>query len=116
MQINSLPSVLDVSPLSRNIRSDEGAALPIPGTGDSALTGASGAGKSFGQILQNAISEVNEAQLRSGEMVARYAAGDKVDVHQVMIASQEAGIALSLATQVRNKLVDAYQELMRTTV
>ena len=77
---------------------------------------AEGANPSFGQFLQNAISEVNQAQLHSADLTTRFAAGEPLDVHQVMIASQEASVALNLAVQVRNKLTDAYQEIMRTNV
>ena len=49
-------------------------------------------------------------------MTARFAAGEPLDVHQVMIASQEASVALNLALQVRNKLVDAYTEIMHVNV
>ena len=73
-------------------------------------------GKSFGQFLSDAIGEVNDAQLKAGGMAAKLAAGDKVDVHQVMIAAQEANVSLNLALQVRNKLVDAYQEIMHVTM
>lgn len=73
-------------------------------------------GPTFGQMLQNAIGGVNEAQLRAGDLSTRFAAGEPLDVHQVMIAAQEASVALNLAIQVRNKLVDGYQELMRVNV
>jgi flagellar hook-basal body complex protein FliE len=66
--------------------------------------------------LQDAISDVNKAQVHAGDMTARFAAGEPIDVHQVMIASQEAGVALNLALQVRNKAVEAYQELMRVNL
>ena len=73
-------------------------------------------GKSFGAMLSNAIAEVNQAQVHAGDMTARFAAGEPLDVHQVMIASQEASVALNLALQVRNKLVDAYTEIMHVNV
>ncbi len=94
--------------------------LPMQGLKPSAgLTGSEapeGATPTFGQFLQNALSEVNQAQLHAGDMTARFAAGEPLDVHQVMIASQEASVALNLALQVRNKLTDAYQEIMRTNM
>ena len=62
------------------------------------------------------IGEVNQAQLHAGDLSSRFAAGEPIDVHQVMIAAQEASVALNLAIQVRNKLVDGYQELMRVSV
>ena len=88
-----------------------GAGAEMPGAEKS-----EGAGPTFGQFLQNAISDVNQSQLKSADMTSRFAAGEPLDVHQVMIASQEASVALNLALQVRNKLTDAYQEIMRTNV
>ncbi len=73
-------------------------------------------GPTFGEVLEHAISGVNQAQLHAGDLSARFAAGEPLDVHQVMIAAQEASVALNLAIQVRNKLVDGYQELMRVNV
>ena len=72
--------------------------------------------KSFSQTLTDAIAGVNDAQLKSLDMTARFAAGEPMDIHQVMIASQEANVALNLALQVRNKLVDAYTEIMHVSV
>ncbi len=71
---------------------------------------------SFGQSLMNALGEVNSAQTHASEISTRFAAGEGIDVHEVMIASQEAGVMLSLATQVRNKVVDGFQEIMRTNI
>jgi flagellar hook-basal body complex protein FliE len=73
-------------------------------------------GPTFGQYLENAIGEVNKAQVHAADLSTRFAAGEPLDVHQVMIAAQEASVALNLAIQVRNKLVDGYQELMRVNV
>ncbi len=75
-----------------------------------------GEATTFGKMLTNAIAEVNQAQLHAGDMTARFAAGEPLDVHQVMIASQEAGVALNLAMQVRNKIVDGYTEIMHVNV
>lgn len=97
-----------------SVRGAEGAAFP-PLTPDTTAP-AGETGKSFGQFLQDAISEVNAAQVHAGDMTARFAAGEPMDVHQVMIASQEASVALNMALQVRNKVVDAYQELMRVNL
>jgi flagellar hook-basal body complex protein FliE len=107
MQINSL------SPI-QPLRSGEGAAIPMPTT--DALPGEQTTNKTFGQFLTDAIAEVNNAQLHAGDMTTRFAAGEPLDVHQVMVASQEAGVMLDLALQVRNKLVEAYQEILRVNV
>ena len=71
---------------------------------------------SFGKVLEGALDQVNSAQQKSAELTEQFAAGAPVDVHKVMIAAQEASVALSLALQVRNKVVDAYQEVMRISV
>ncbi len=73
-------------------------------------------GKSFGQVLSDSLAEVNKSQMHAADMNTRFAAGEKMDVHDVMIASQEAGVMLSLAVQVRNKVVDGFQEVMRTSM
>ena len=72
--------------------------------------------KTFGQALMGALADVNAAQSRAGDLNTRFAAGEAVDVHEVMVASQEAGVMLNLALQVRNKVVEGYQEIMRTNV
>ena len=107
--------------------SDAGSAHVLkPGYGAEAVMGAAetaapdvtgqAATKSFGKMLTDAIAEVNQAQLHAGDMTARFAAGEALDVHQVMIASQEASVSLNLAMQVRNKLTDAYSEIMHVNV
>jgi flagellar hook-basal body complex protein FliE len=78
--------------------------------------GTEATGKTFGQLLQDAIGEVNQAQTKAGELTQRFAAGEAVDIHQVEIAGQEANVMLNLTMQVRNKLVDAYTEIMHTSV
>ncbi len=71
---------------------------------------------SFGQILGEAISSLSEKETTANNAIARLAAGDDVELHQVMMATQEADIALRLALQVRNKVVEAYQDIMRMQV
>jgi flagellar hook-basal body complex protein FliE len=90
------------------IPNEQGAALPIPG--------AQSGEKSFGQFLTDAIGDVNALQQNAGQMVQKFAAGGQMDVHQVMIALEQASTAMALTVQVRNKLVEAYQEIMRTQV
>ena len=112
MQIGSIdPIRSSLPPMMDGIKSNEGAALSIPGA-----DGAGVSGPSFGHLLANAISEVNATQVKAGEMTTKFAAGAPLDIHQVMIASQEASVTLNLAMQVRNKVMDAYTELMHVTV
>ena len=72
--------------------------------------------KSFGQYMIDAIKKTNDLQLRSEAMDAALAAGEVEDISQVVIAAQKAEISLQLATQVRNKVLSAAQELMRMQV
>jgi flagellar hook-basal body complex protein FliE len=72
--------------------------------------------QSFGETLGKAVNSVNQAQLGADSAITRLAAGEPVDLHQVMIAMEKADIATQLATEVRNKLIEAYQEIMRMQV
>jgi len=71
---------------------------------------------SFGQMLQGALGQVSALQDRSALMTQAFARGQVSDVHSVMIASEQATMALQLTTQVRNKAIDAYQEIMRISM
>ncbi len=72
--------------------------------------------KSFGELLKNAINEVNRTQNTADGLKTDLALGKNVQLHDVMIASQKASITLNLAMEVRNKAVEAYQEIMRMQI
>jgi flagellar hook-basal body complex protein FliE len=67
---------------------------------------------SFGSTLTRALNEVSDARDRSGDLTQRFAAGENVELHQVMAASEEAGIALDLLIELRNKAVEAYRSVI----
>lgn len=71
---------------------------------------------SFGNILEQQLSAVNDKQVDAENTTNQFVAGDDIDIHQVMLSTEEAKLSLDLAIQVRNKLVDAYQELNRTQI
>lgn len=71
---------------------------------------------SFGNILEQQLSAVNDKQIDAENTTSQFVAGDDTDIHQVMLSTEEAKLSLELAIQVRNKLVDAYQELNRTQI
>lgn len=77
---------------------------------------AAGGDKSFGESLLNALKDVNDAQLKSQETTKKFLIGEIQDIHQVAIASEQAKIMLQLAVEVRNKVVEAYQEIARMQV
>ena len=73
-------------------------------------------GVSFGDVLNQFVSEVNDKQIASGLAVNDLLSGKDIPLHQAMIAMQEAGVAFQLMVEVRNKLLEGYQELMRMQV
>lgn len=71
---------------------------------------------SFSETLQNSLGEVNAVQARAEDLGAAYQRGEVTDVASVMLARQEAGVAFEATLQVRNKLLSAYQDIMRMGV
>jgi flagellar hook-basal body complex protein FliE len=71
---------------------------------------------SFGKILEKMVGEVNDKMQAGAADQAKVLSGESTNLHQAMISMQEASVAFSLMTEVRNKLVDSYQELMRMQV
>ena len=70
----------------------------------------------FRNTLMDAMKEVNGLQMQSAENVTRVTSGENVDLHEVMIASAEAGVAFDLMMEIRNKLLEAYQEVQRMQI
>ena len=94
-------------------RSDVEAALRV---GGSDKIGASSAPK-FGEMFSTAINSVNETQQSSAALATSYQQGDPgISLSQVMVASQKASVSFQALTQVRNKLVEAYQDVMNMPI
>ena len=70
----------------------------------------------FGDTLKTFIGGVNEMQKTEEQKELQFATGQIKDVHEVMAASEEAGLSLSLLIEIRNKLLDGYKELTRIQV
>jgi flagellar hook-basal body complex protein FliE len=71
----------------------------------------------FGDVFKNALDRVNQTQQTATRLGSRFEAGDpKVEVAEVMIAMQKANVSFQAATQVRNKLVSAYQDIMNMPI
>ncbi|HWZ51285.1 MAG TPA: flagellar hook-basal body complex protein FliE [Granulicella sp.] len=84
------------------------------GVGSSAAVDGTAAGVSetpFASVLQDALVEMGTLQEEAHTKMTAMLAGDGVDVHTAMIASQRSGLAFQLALAVRNKAVDAYNQL-----
>jgi len=71
----------------------------------------------FGDLLSNAVNSVNETQMKSSAMATAYEQGDpSVSLTQVMIQSQKSSVSFQALTQVRNKVVKAYEDIMNMPV
>ena len=73
-------------------------------------------GKAFGEVLKSAITEVNQLKNKADQAVQELATGKKKDIHQTMIALEKAEVSFQLMMQVRNKIIAAYEEIMRMQV
>ena len=71
---------------------------------------------SFSQRLEEAVESVSEAGNRADDRLRALASGEDVDIHNTMIALQEADIALRTMVSVRDKVVEAYQQVMNMTI
>ena len=69
----------------------------------------------FGQFLEEAVNEVNSLEAGSNEELQKFL-NDETDLHSVMIALEKADLSFQVMMQVRNKIVQAYQEIMRSQV
>lgn len=72
--------------------------------------------ESFGTILKDQMSHINQLSAEASEAKQTYATGGDIELHNVMIASEKAELSLQLAMQVRNKIISAYQEITHMTV
>lgn len=74
-------------------------------------------GTGFGEMLSQAVNSVNETQMKSSAMSAAYEQGvEGVDLTQVMISMQKASVSFQAMTQVRNRLVSAYEDIMNMPI
>jgi flagellar hook-basal body complex protein FliE len=76
---------------------------------------ASGGGENFGNFLKDAIDKVNDLEKKSNTELENFLS-EKTNLHSVMIALEKADLSFQTMMQVRNKIVQAYQEIMRTQV
>jgi flagellar hook-basal body complex protein FliE len=70
----------------------------------------------FATVLKSSLDEVNQLQQKADAAITALATGDKMSLHDTMIAMEQADVSFRLMMQVRNKIVDAYQEIMRIQV
>ena len=75
--------------------------------------GAAPAGESFASTLSDAFATLNESQAEADRARMALASGQPVDLHDVMLTMEESSLNFQLGVTVRNKLVEAYQDIMR---
>ncbi len=81
-----------------------------------ALADSKATNASFGQMLSKLVDEVNTQQFKAQDTVGQLMSGGNVSLHQAMITMEEANVSFQLMVEVRNKLLESYQELMRMQV
>ncbi len=69
-----------------------------------------------GFSFSQALDALSQTQAQSDDLIAKLAAGEDVDIHQVMIAMEQTDISFRIALAIRDRLVEAYREVMRMTV
>jgi flagellar hook-basal body complex protein FliE len=95
---------INIGRLSPNLQLPE-----VPGT---RKIGEAEKGENFGQVLRDAISTSNDLQKQSNQEIQKLMAGETQDLHETIIAVQKADLSFQMMMQVRNKLLQAYQEIM----
>ncbi|MDP7422389.1 MAG: flagellar hook-basal body complex protein FliE [bacterium] len=70
----------------------------------------------FGDLLDGAIGNLSKLEVEADRLTEKLATGEIEDVHQVMIAAEKAKLAFQFALEVRNKIVNAYKEIMRMPI
>ncbi|NPV92054.1 MAG: flagellar hook-basal body complex protein FliE [Firmicutes bacterium] len=100
----------------------EASMVKIPSTpslikwaGDSEGSGIARGGN-FGEMLQQAIGDVNRMQQEADQAATKVVTGDVQDIHQAALAAEKAMLSLQLTLQVRSKVLEAYQEIIRMQV
>lgn len=88
----------------------------IPGASSGNAGSGHPAGADFGSALQQAVSSLQQLGSQADSSSLALAKGDPIDIHEVMLANEQASLGFSMAVQVRNKLVDAYQDVMKMSV
>ncbi len=92
------------------------AAVPPRLPGAAAAPAAPAPGESFARVFDQLVTTVESKQADANAVTRQVLLGDNAQLHQSVIARQEASVAFSLMVEVRNKVIESYQELMRMPV
>ena len=78
--------------------------------------GKAGEATSFSELLRNSVEQVNQMQSEADTAIKEMVAGRSKNIHETMLAVERADVSLKMMMQVRNKIIDAYKEVMRMQV
>lgn len=105
--MNDIPSKDHIeSILTPSINNRDGTSVQSPADGE----------KSFGETLVESLQKVNELQKEADKAIEEMVTGDTKNIHETMIALGKADIAFRLTMEVRNKIIEAYKEVVRMQV
>lgn len=88
----------------------------IPAINPAQKPASSGAATQITQTFETMLNTLNESQLNSDALVEKMARGESVDLHEVMIGMEENNVNFNVAIGIRDKLIEAYREVMRMQV
>ncbi len=88
----------------------------LPAGGKSPIGGASSSDGSFGSLVKNSLESLDGSQKAAEQEITKAVSGESPDLHKTIIALQTADLKFQLGLQVRNKLIGAYEEIMRMQV
>jgi flagellar hook-basal body complex protein FliE len=111
LTISNSDALIERGQTMKEIR-DSKIAVPNPGKEFAGEVG----GKSFAETLKDAVGSVNTMQKAADVKAQELAVGKSKDIADVMITAEKADIALKLMVQVRNKIIEAYQDIMKMQV
>jgi flagellar hook-basal body complex protein FliE len=111
MKVSSnLPSIsqFDLGQIERSLRANR------ESSGDAGQT--KSAGTDFSSMLKDSLKTVNESLVESEKMATDLATGKSSNIHETMLAATKAELGFNMMVQLRNKAIDAYQEVLRMQV
>ncbi|MCX8044272.1 MAG: flagellar hook-basal body complex protein FliE [Desulfobacterota bacterium] len=89
---------------------------PIPSAHHVQADKKSSTGSDFSTMLVDAIKEVNRLQIESNKAIDELTSGTRENIHETMIAIEKASISFQMMMQIRNKIIEAYDQLMKTNI
>ncbi|MBC8095349.1 MAG: flagellar hook-basal body complex protein FliE [Akkermansiaceae bacterium] len=123
LPISNIPHALPIQQIKQMQDAVEAMPLRMPGMGSAGSVGGpsevlpgQSSGDSFGSVLGRMVQEVNAKQNNAAESVSALQSGGNVSLHQAVIAMEEASVSFQLMVEVRNKLLESYQEIMRMQI